>query len=312
MVYWDGDGLKDLLLGQADGTFRIFLNMGTEDEPHFDGGTLLQVGEPGAKTDIDVGARATPTPVDWNNDGRKDLVAGALDGRLHLFINESADSLPDFRAEQFVQENGQDLVIPTLRSSPFVADLDDDGRKDILSGDTSGRLLLYSNTGTDDAPTFSGYIFVESSGIPIDLDGSARSRPFACDWTGDGLIDVLIGGSDGLVRLYQGIEEVGTKTGNETPSPPLADRLLPAYPNPFNPVITIPFELSRGGRVRLTVYDIRGRRVSNLASNLYPAGQHSVVWQGIDDCGLDVPSGAYLIRFHAGESLGTGRIDLVR
>jgi len=212
VVYWDADLCKDLLIGQADGKVKIFLNVGTDEKPTFDEGTFVQVGEPGAKEDIDVGNRATPSSVDWNNDGKKDLVAGAYDGRIHLFINEGTDTEPDFVAKTFAQEDGIDLLVPGSRSSPVIIDLDGDGRKDILAGNTYGELLFYSNVGTDPEPSFSGFRLVEAGGVPIDLIGSPRSRPSVCYWTGDGYfgpadgyIDVLIGAGDGMVRLYRGI-----------------------------------------------------------------------------------------------------------
>jgi len=209
VVYWDADGRKDLLVGQADGTARLFRNTATEEDPSFDGGTLLQVGEPGFKTDIDVDRRATCTVVDWNNDAKKDLVLGALDGKIRVFLNEGTDTEPDFRSELLAQANGADLVVPTLRSSPVIRDLDNDGRKDLLTGNTEGQLLLYSNTGSDEAPSFSDYSLVEANGVPINLPDTPRSRPFVCDWTGDGLLDVLIGASDGRVHLYQTVPMPG-------------------------------------------------------------------------------------------------------
>ncbi len=214
--YWDADGHKDLLVGQADGTVKIFLNIDTDESPTFDGGTFLQVGLPGSKTNINVGARATPCLVDWNNDGRKDLVVGAYDGRIHIFINEGTDTEPDFLVETFAQINGSDLAVPGKRASPIVIDLDMDDRKDILAGNTDGQLLFYQNIGTDAEPIFSDYKLVESNGVPIDLPGSPRSRPSICYWTGDGHFgpidaypDVLIGASDGKVHLYRGILEIG-------------------------------------------------------------------------------------------------------
>lgn len=220
VVYWDADARKDLLVGQAVGTVKIFLNVGTDESPTFDGGTFLQVGQPDAKTNIDVGYRATPCVVDWNNDEKKDLVVGALDGKIHIFINEGTDTGPDFLTKTFAKENGSDLVVLTQRSSPDVFDADFDGKKDLLVGDTNGRLLFYSNVGTDSAPTFSGYSLVESNGVDIDLP-SSRSRPFVCYWTGDGYFglidaypDVLIGASDGKVHLYQGIPEIGDLDGD--------------------------------------------------------------------------------------------------
>jgi hypothetical protein len=204
VVYWDADDCKDLLIGQADGKIKVFLNVGTDDAPAFDGGTFVQVGAPGLKTDIDVGARATSSTIDWNNDGRKDLASGAYDGKIHIFLNEGTNTEPDFRSETLAQADGADLVVPSSRSSPFVGDLDDDGRKDLLTGNTNGQLLLYRNVGTDDAPSFSGYSNIEADDVPIDLPGTPRSRPFVCDWNDDGLLDVLIGSGDGRVHLYLG------------------------------------------------------------------------------------------------------------
>ncbi len=207
VVYWDGDTRKDLLTGRSGGTVKIFLNTGTDSDPNFDGGTLLQVGQPGSKGNIDVGSRATSTVVDWNNDGKKDLVVGALDGLIHLFINSGTDSEPNFLAQTYAQENGSDLGVPSYRSSPVVLDLDDDGKKDLLIGDTDGRLLFYSNVGTDANPSFSGYSLVEAGDVVI--DAGSRSRPFVCDWTGDNYLDVLIGAYDGKVHLYQGLPFLG-------------------------------------------------------------------------------------------------------
>jgi hypothetical protein len=209
VVYWDGDGKKDLLIGLADGTVKIFRNTGTDENPTFDAGTFVQVGPSGSKTAMDVGDRATPCVVDWNNDGKKDLVVGALDGKIHLFINEGTDAVPDFRVQTFAQANGSNLLVSAGRSSPDVLDLDGDGKKDILTGDTNGQLFFYSNTGTDSEPNFAGYEFVESYGVPIDLPGTPRSRPFVCDWTGDGYPDVLIGAGDGKVHLYQSVPQPG-------------------------------------------------------------------------------------------------------
>jgi len=216
--YWDADDRKDLLVGQADGIVKIFLNIGTDEKPTFDAGTTLQAGDPA--TDIDVGKRATPTTVDWNNDGMKDLVVGALDGKIHIFLNCGCggsvpprfyDSPP---TGDVVQVNGDDLVVPSLRSSPVVLDLDGDGKIDLLTGNTHGQLLLYSNIGTNEEPSFSGHSLIEADGIPIDFQGSPRSRPFVCHWTEDAYPDVLIGAGDGKVHLYQGITKLGDINGD--------------------------------------------------------------------------------------------------
>jgi hypothetical protein len=204
VVYWDADAKKDLLIGQADGRVKLFLNIGTDPVPTFDGGTFLQVGPGGTKSDIDVGNRATLNVADWDNDGVKDLVVGAYDGKIHVFINEGTDTSPDYLVEVLAQEDGSDLIVPSVRSSPVVVDLDGDGKKDLLAGNTNGELLQYLNVGTAGAPSFSGYAYVQSDEATIDLNSLGRSRPSLCDWTGDGKMDVLIGVGDGQVHLYQG------------------------------------------------------------------------------------------------------------
>jgi len=227
MVYWDDDTRKDLLVGQADGTVRIFRNIGSEESPRFDEGLFIQAGQPGLRANIDVGKRATPTIVDWDNDGKTDLVVGGLDGMIRIYLNCgcSGAAHPSFTTSRPsgtpVQANGQDLVVYGGRSSPVILDLDGDDKKDILTGNTNGQLLFYKNVGTDAEPNFSDYSLVKSDGIDIDLPDSPRSRPFVCFWTGDGYFgpidaypDVLIGAADGKVHLYRGIPTPGDIDGD--------------------------------------------------------------------------------------------------
>jgi hypothetical protein len=217
VVYWDADDRKDLLVGLADGTIKIFLNTAADDVPVFDAGATVVTGVADMPTDlaIDVGSRATPAFVDWDHDDRTDLVVGALDGKIHIYLNCGCGGAvpPNFWVWQlsgaFAQENGFDLVVPSSRSSPVVVDLDGDDKNDLLAGNTEGELLFYPNVGTDTQPSFSGFSLIESNGVPINLPGSPRSRPSVCDWTGDGYFDVLIGAGDGKVHLYQSIGQPG-------------------------------------------------------------------------------------------------------
>ncbi|MBN2591330.1 MAG: VCBS repeat-containing protein [Sedimentisphaerales bacterium] len=203
VVDWDSDGMKDLIVGQSDGSIKFFRNINTDNEPVFDNGAYLQHIDGGSLTHIDIGSRATPDIVDWNNDGLKDIVSGSLDGYIHIFINEGTETEPVLGEETFAIEDGIVLFVPSKRSSPFILDLDFDGKKDILTGDTNGQLLLYKNIGTDEAPEFSGYELVESNGTAIDLTGTPRSRPFVCYWDEDGYPDVLVGAYDGKIHLYR-------------------------------------------------------------------------------------------------------------
>jgi len=306
------DGRKDLLVGQSDGTIKVFFDVNTDETPQFDGGSVLQVGLPAAKSNIDVGARATSTMLDWSNDGKRDLVVGALDGKIRLYLNEGSNASPDYRTVQFAQDDGADLVAPTQRSSPHVLDLDNDGKKDLLLGNTEGQLFIYINVGSDAAPAFSGYTVVEADGIPIDLPGYARSRPYVCDWNADGVPDVLVGGSDGRVHLYPGVG-VNTAVRDEQPPTPAGDvSLLSAYPNPFNPSLYIRFELRHPATVTLVVYDATGRKVRTLAGSTMSAGPHTTFWNGRDDRGRDVSSGVYFVQLSIDGTIGTTKVTLIR
>ena len=311
MVHWDADGRKDLLAGLTDGRVKLFLNVATDADPQFDAGTFLQVGAPGAKSDITVGARATPIAVDWNADGRKDLLVGGLDGKLRLFLNEGTDAAPDFRTQQIVRDGGGDLIVPTGRSSPEYVDLDDDGLPDIATGNTEGQLLLYVNTGSPGVPGFSGYALVEADGTPINLPASPRSRPSVCDWTGDGELDVLLGAGDGLTYLYEGAAgAVAAPAG--LPAIATAPRLLPAYPNPLGSGTTIPFVLARPARVRLAIFDAAGRTVARIADDILEPGDHHAFWNGRDESGDPVSAGAYFVRMETGRAEASGKLIVVR
>ena len=223
LVPWTGANHRDLLVGLGDGTVRIYQNVGPVNEPSFDSGTTVKVGSTGTST-LDVGLRATPAFLDWNNDGLIDVVAGALDGGVHLYYNCGCGTAipPHFYTSPidgvFAQANGHDLMAPGGRSSPAILDADADGKKDILTGNTDGQVLFYKNVGTDSLPMFEGYTMVQSDGQPIDLPGSVRSRPCVCYWTGaqDGYWDLLVGYGDGKIRLFRGISKVGDFNGNGT------------------------------------------------------------------------------------------------
>jgi predicted outer membrane repeat protein len=69
-----------------------------------------------------------------------------------------------------------------------------------------------------------------------------------------------------------------------------------AYPNPFNPEVTLAFELDRARRVSVKVYDVAGRLVRTLVDGRRAAGPHRVVWDGLDSSGRMGASGVYFVR----------------
>jgi hypothetical protein len=199
--------MKDLLVGNSTpGNVLFFQNLGTDAAPAFNGSSNIQAGG----SDITDDYRRTLCPADWDGDGDLDLIIGGITGPVSYCQNTAGPGVDPVLSGPVTW-----FIISGLRSSPCVADFDGDGQLDLLVGQTDGKLLYYRRSdvpGPDadpnfDAPTFATYLGADSNRYDIDLPLSARSRPFACDWTGDGLIDVLVGGADGQVYLYQGVPE---------------------------------------------------------------------------------------------------------
>ena len=83
--------------------------MNSDDAPVFDAGSFLQVGPPGSKVDIDIGSRATPVVVDWNDDGLLDLVLVNQLRDDHLWPSALFQQREDHSFENVSQRAGFDL-----------------------------------------------------------------------------------------------------------------------------------------------------------------------------------------------------------
>jgi hypothetical protein len=85
------------------------------------------------------------------------------------------------------------------------------------------------------------------------------------------------------------------------------------FPNPFNPATTIKFGLPAPDILSLQIYDILGKRIRTLASEVqYDRGYHAIVWDGRDDRGVHVASGIYLLRLTAGNRSDLIKMTLLR
>lgn len=65
------------------------------------------------------------------------------------------------------------------------------------------------------------------------------------------------------------------------------------YPNPFNPTTTITVDVAENGHVELSVFDVKGRKVTTLTNQTKDAGRYDIVWNGCDERGKAMPSGVY-------------------
>ena len=94
--------------------------------------------------------------------------------------------------------------------------------------------------------------------------------------------------------------------------PQFQTRLAGAHPNPFNPMTTISFSLARGQQVKLSVFDMAGKRVAELVNGVYGAGDHPVIWNGRNASGREVASGTYMIYMETEDQVRSSKMMLVR
>ena len=88
--------------------------------------------------------------------------------------------------------------------------------------------------------------------------------------------------------------------------------LLPNYPNPFNPITTIRYEIASREHVELRVFDVSGALVRTLVDEAKAAGAYSLEWNGRDDRGTPVSSGVYFYRLTAGAFSDVRKMTLVK
>ena len=88
--------------------------------------------------------------------------------------------------------------------------------------------------------------------------------------------------------------------------------ILYNYPNPFNPVTHLRYNLPEDALVNITIYDMMGRQVSTLVSSQQTAGFKSVVWNATNDKGTSVSAGLYLYTIEAGQYRQTKKMVLLK
>ena len=154
---WNGDGLPDLLVGCSRGSIIWYPNVGKSSEWKFTCSRLLATrdGQP-----IDVGYGAAPVVVDFDADGRPDILVGAERNRVVWYRNVASSAAPALEYAGLVEADGRPLELPvtpvpegpdiyTLDYYPVLAvvDWDADGDLDLLAGGyVTGRIYFYENT----------------------------------------------------------------------------------------------------------------------------------------------------------------------
>ena len=154
---WNGDGKKDLLIGNFYGNITVYLNEGTDAGPLFNSSFNLKFSN---GQEMKIGTRAAPRIFDWDRDSLKDLLIGEFEGNIYLLKNKGTNSSPVFdSSEKLLLTTGEPLLYSGKgrghRVRLTVTDWNNDGLQDILTGGTDGRVMIFAGS---PEPLFMGII----------------------------------------------------------------------------------------------------------------------------------------------------------
>jgi hypothetical protein len=101
----------------------------------------------------------------------------------------------------------------------------------------------------------------------------------------------------------------GPAGADETPISPFGSS---NFPNPTSGPCRISFQVKPEGPVTVRLVDASGRVVRRMLDGAHPAGDYSLIWNGQDDNGRDLPAGVYFTHIQTKEKTTTGRVVLAR
>ena len=189
----NGDNKKDLLI--ASNRIRVYLNTGTDAKPKLAKPTYISVDGKIVK----FTCHGYPSIVDWNNDGKQDIIYSLYlfdrTGKINVLINKGSNAVPNYLPPKSIESSPGNNIFPHQFAAVIVFDLDNDGKKDLIIGQyKKDGLVWYKNIGNNKKPKFDGFEVVKDiKGNSITMGGVLR--PQMVKWDEDDIPDLIIGAS---------------------------------------------------------------------------------------------------------------------
>jgi hypothetical protein len=256
-----------------------------------------------------------------NGDGFRDIVYASTNGRIYVLDRNGIMVPPWSTASRF-----SDLTSEAAVASPVVADLDGDGKHDVVVGDETGAVAALSGATGQMLP-----------GFPILLQAEASGTPAVCDCDGDGMSEILVTDFGGTVHMWDydfpfspggpapwpQFMHDAQRTGSSELAPTIVgiDEKLPAVPrtlefaaprpNPAREGVVLATGVpitENGAAFELAIYDLAGRRVRTVAQGIARPGLGEARWDLCDARGARAPAGVFLARWTIGTSTLTRKV----
>jgi hypothetical protein len=254
----DGDGDKDMICGNSDGSLIYFENTaGIENLPVYNAPVYnFQA--------IDVGDYSVPQLFDLNGDNLLDLAVGKKNGTISYFQNTGTINNPVFThiTDKLGQVNVSDPNISIHGySSPYF--FIDSNKIKLFSGSEKGNIFYYKNIESNLGGKFTAVdsilIFIDKDSSTLFINEGMRSGVAVYDLNNDGYKDLVTGNFSGGLSFYYGTKPHAMSSIDEA----ILDNGpgFNLHPNPANTDIKISYSKTFGSRIRVEIYDIIGNTV---------------------------------------------------
>ncbi|MBT3216998.1 MAG: T9SS type A sorting domain-containing protein [Candidatus Marinimicrobia bacterium] len=124
--------------------------------------------------------------------------------------------------------------------------------------------------------------------------------------------DYRSSGKADLVNLYGQVLLIDPNMNINSHTVPIEFRVGPAYPNPFNGIISIPIQTHSSAPIRISIYNVLGRQVYDAILIPNHPGEMTFNWTGEDIFGREVASGIYLYQIQSRDAVFKGKVSFLK